>query len=153
MPRTVHIPAKPTNDNEHLELIARILFIIGFKYSIVEARWPQIKTAFHDFDIEWVRDAKVTTLVKAEGMIKNKVKIQRIIDNANECENLIHEYGSMAIWVAEISARHHTNPLHHPSLEEECQRRFTGIGKTTRVWVAYVFHEGKDAPETRVIEE
>jgi len=149
---TVHIPAKPTNDNEHLELIARILFIIGFKYSIVEARWPQIKAAFHDFDIRWVRDAKVEDLVKAEGMIKNKAKIQRIIDNANECENLVHEYGGMAQWVAEVSARQHTDPMNQPSLEEECKRRFKGIGETTKVWVAYVFHEGKDEPEVKEIE-
>lgn len=148
----VHIPAKPKDNKGHLELIARIIFVIGFKYSIVEARWPQIKKAFHDFDVDWVDEASVDELVAAEGMIKNRMKIQRIIDNAHECNAIIHDFGSMAIWVATIAARHHTNPLHHPSLQEECKRRFKGIGDTTKEWVAYVFHEGKEEDEVREIE-
>ena len=152
MPKTYTIPPKPKDDNGHLELLARIIFIIGFRHSIVEARWPHIKKAFHDFDIKWVQHATTEKLVKAEGMIRNRPKIQRIIDNANECANIISEFGGMAQWVAEVAARHHTDPMNHPSLEEECQRRFIGIGKTTKVWVAYVFHEGKEKQEIREYE-
>ena len=75
----MHIPPQPKNDKEFLELLGRIIFVIGFRWSIVNDRWPKIKKAFHNFDVDWVKNAKMEELVEADGMIKNKKKIQLII--------------------------------------------------------------------------
>ena len=41
---------KPKNDNEFLEDLAMIIFVSGFRYSLVEERWPLIKKAFYNFN-------------------------------------------------------------------------------------------------------
>jgi len=150
--RTYRVPAKPKNDDEHLQLIARILFVMGFKYEIVEQRWPKIKKAFKNFSIEKIRKMKVEDIVDAEGMIRNKIKIQRVIDNANECHAIIKEYGSMQNWVKTIVKANKNDIIFKPTLADEAKRRFIGIGNTTKEWIAYVFAEGKSKPEMKTVE-
>jgi len=152
MPKTYTIPAKPKDDAGHLELIARIIFVIGFNYKVVEARWPLIKKAFKDFKPATVAKLDVEKVVKAEGMIRNTGKIERIIKNAQVCVILIKEHGSMKKWVQQVVKQHKKDPIFSQSLAEKSQELFAGIGKTTREWIAYVFAEGKAKPETRTVE-
>ena len=141
--RTYKVPPKPTTDDGHLELLAHIIFIMGFNYALVEERWPAITRAFKGFDVRKVAALSVDDILGKPGMINNRAKIQRIIDNAQACEALIRENGSMAAWVEMVVREHEESPLFTPSLEEECQNQFHGIGATTREWVAYVFRDGK----------
>jgi len=150
--RTYTIPAKPKKDDEHLELIARIIFIIGFRYDIVEQRWPQIKKAFHNFNIAWVAKATPEKILHKPGVINNKRKIVTIIENAQECVKIIKEHGSMAAWAKNTFQQNKKDPIFSTSLADECQQRFKGIGETTKNWLSYVFAEGKSKPETRVVE-
>lgn len=150
---TYTIPAKPKTDDGHLELIAKIVFVIGFNYKVVEQRWPQIRKAFHGFDIKKVARASEDKILSQPGMIRNRRKVQAIIRNAQECERIVKEHGSMREWVGVTGEAHRRDPLFSPSFAEECERRFTGIGKTTREWVAYVFAKGKSRPEKRVVRE
>lgn len=143
------IPAKPKTDDEHLELLAKIVFVIGFNYDLVEERWPKIRNAFKGFSIPVVREMSPDALMDADGMIRNWRKIGMVIENAKECDRLVEEQGGMQDWVASIVHSNEEDPIFSPTLAEECQRRFKGIGETTRDWVAYVFAEGKDEPEVR----
>ena len=53
----VHIPPKPKNDAEFLEVMSKIIFISGFRWDIVNSRWPKIRKAFHNFNIgKWVKE-------------------------------------------------------------------------------------------------
>jgi len=146
--RTYIVPAKPKTDDGHLELIAKIIFIMGFNWNLVEERWPQIRKAFKGFAIRKVAMMNPEQLLKAPGIIKNRRKIERIIANARACARILDEYGSMQAWVKAVAKIHKESPLFNLSLEEECQQRFAGIGETTREWVAYVFLEGKRHQET-----
>ncbi len=148
MPERLYtIPARPKNDEEHLELIARILFVTGFRYDIVEQRWPKIRRAFENFSIGSVTRMNVDRLKEADGMIRNGQKIQRIIDNAGVCRDLVRAYGSMRRWVASVVDENRNDVIFRPTLREECQRLFTGIGETTSAWLAHVYAEGKPTPE------
>jgi len=129
---------KPKNDDEFLKHIAKIIFVAGFRYSIVEERWPLIKKAFHDFSVERLSkfDEKgVDKLMKAKGMIKNKGKIEAIIENAKKCKKLQGEYGSVLKWIGNLKKNYKKNPLFNPSLEESF-KTFDRIGKVTSGWLA-----------------
>ena len=43
---------KPKNDNEFLEQISFIRFVSGFRYSVVDSRWPRIRKAFSNFSVK-----------------------------------------------------------------------------------------------------
>lgn len=132
-----YIPPKPKSDKEFLSVLSWIIFISGFNYRLVEERWPKIKRAFHSFDIKKLAGGKAEDYLDKPGMIRNKGKIQAILDNATICKELAKEHGSVMAWVRSVERRHKKEPLFNPSTQEAMQR-FRRIGKTTSRWIAYV---------------
>jgi len=129
---------KPKNDDEFLGQVAKIIFVAGFRYSIVEERWPLIKKAFHNFSIKKLsgyNEKNIKKLLKAKGMIKNVGKINAIIENAKKCKKLQKEHGSVLKWIDKLKKDYKKDPLFNASLEEsfiELHR----IGKMTSGWLA-----------------
>lgn len=129
---------KPKNDNEFLAQVSEIIFIAGFNYSVVKKRWPLMKKAFLNFNINKLskfNEKNIDKLMKAEGMIRNRGKIQSIIDNAIICLKLREDYGSVLKWTVKLKKNYKKDPLFNHSLEESftCFKR---IGKTTSGWLA-----------------
>ena len=138
----VHIHPKPKNDAEFLEVMSEIIFISGFRWDIVHSRWPKIRKAFHNFDISKVADENPESLMKKEGMIKNKSKINAIIENAKMCREIINKNVSIMKWIKEIQSKNKKNPLFNPTVREE-MKKFVKIGETTSRWLAYVVTRDK----------
>jgi 3-methyladenine DNA glycosylase Tag len=138
----VHIPPKPKNDAEFLEVMARIVFVSGFRWDLVNSRWPKIRKAFHNFNIKKVADERLENILKKDGMIKNKAKINAIIENAEICQDVMKKYGSINNWVKTIQKNNKKEPLFNPTIREE-MRRFVKIGHTTSRWLAYVVTRDK----------
>jgi DNA-3-methyladenine glycosylase I len=127
---------KPKNDDEFLSDIAFIIFASGFRFSIVKERFPLIKKAFYNFNIEKLsKEKNIEKIMKADGMIKNKGKIEAIIENAKMCSQLKKDYCSVLKWIGALKKQHKKDPLLNPSLNEAFQR-FKRIGKTTSGWLA-----------------
>ena len=129
---------KPKNDDEFLGHVAKIIFVAGFRYSIVEERWPLIKKAFYNFNIyklSKLNEKQINNIMKAKGMIKNIGKIEAIIENAKKCKKLQAEHGSVLKWIDSLKKDYKKNPLFNPSLEESF-RIFNRIGKVTSGWLA-----------------
>ena len=101
----VHIHPKPKNDAEFLEVMSEIIFISGFRWGIVNSRWPKIKKAFHNFDVNKVANENPENLMKKEGIIKNNSKINAIIENAKLCREIIKNNGSTMKWIKEIQLK------------------------------------------------
>ena len=138
----VHIHPKPKNDSEFLEVMAEIIFISGFRWDLVHSRWPKIEKAFHDFNINKVADENVESLLKKDGMIKNKSKICAIIENAKICQEIIKKHASINNWVKSIQKNNKKEPLFNPTVRDE-MKKFVKIGKTTSRWLAYVVTRDK----------
>ena len=138
-----HIPTKPKSDREFFEILSNIIFVAGFRYSVVQQRWPKIMKAFQNFNIEKVAKLKVEDLVKTEGMIKNKPKIEAIIENAKICQNIIKEHKGVMKYADKLYKTYKKDPLFNPSVQEDFQR-FHRIGKTTSRWIAYVVTREKN---------
>lgn len=128
---------KPKSDNEFLEQLAFIRFVSGFRYSVVEDRWPKIRKAFGNFSVKKLAVATTTDVNKilnSKGMIKNIHKTNDIIENARICRNIAAEHGSVLKWIDEVKKNYKKEPLLSPSLRESF-RRFKGIGETTSGWL------------------
>ena len=138
----VNIPRKPKNDAEFLEVMAKIIFISGFRWDLVHSRWPKIRKAFHNFDVKKVANERLDNLLKKDGIIKNKAKISAIIENAKICNDIIKKYGSIKKWVKSIQQKNKKEPLFNPTVREEF-RKFVKIGNTTSRWLAYVVTRDK----------
>ena len=138
----VHIPPKPKTDVEFLEVMSKIIFISGFRWDLVNSRWPKIKKAFHNFDINKVANENLNNLIKKDGMIKNKSKITAIIENSKTCKDMIKKHGSINKWINEIEMKNKRDPLFNPTVREE-MKKFVKIGNTTSRWLAYVVTRDK----------
>jgi len=138
----VHIHPKPKNDAEFLEVMAEIIFIAGFRWDLVHSRWPKIRKAFHNFDIDKVANENLENSIKKEGMIKNRSKINAIIENAKICQEIIKKHKSISNWVKAIQKNNKKEPLFNPTVREE-MRKFSKIGRTTSRWLAYVVTRDK----------
>jgi 3-methyladenine DNA glycosylase Tag len=137
---------KPKNDDEFLGQLAFIRFVSGFRYSVVEARWPAITKAFWNFRVNKLAAATlkdVDGLMNAKGMIKNRKKIEDVIGNAIICRKIAEEHGSVLKWIAAVKTQHASDPLLSPSLGEEF-RRFKGIGEMTSGWLEGLHMAKKD---------
>jgi 3-methyladenine DNA glycosylase Tag len=129
---------KPKNDDEFLAHVAKIIFVAGFRYSIVEERWPLIRKAFDNFNINKIskyNEKNVKKLLKSKGMIKNIGKIEAIIENAKKCKELQKKHGSVLKWIDNLKRSYKKDPLFNPSLEESFMS-FNRIGKMTSGWLA-----------------
>ena len=132
-----HIPPKPKNDKEFLEVMSRIVFISGFNWRVVDKRWPKIKKAFHNFNVNKVAAETPENVIAKEGMIKNSSKIIAIIENAKLCKEIIKKHKSINNWIKEIQKNNKKEPLFTPTVREE-MKRFHKIGHMTSRWMAYV---------------
>ncbi|MBI2657225.1 DNA-3-methyladenine glycosylase I [Candidatus Woesearchaeota archaeon] len=137
-----HIHPKPKNDAEFLEVMAEIIFISGFRWELVHSRWPRIRKAFHNFDIDKVANESLENLTRKEGMIKNKPKIKAIIENAKMCRDIIKKHKSTSDWIKAIQKNNRKDPLFNPTVREE-MRKFAKIGHKTSRWMAYVVTRDK----------
>ncbi|MBL7055509.1 DNA-3-methyladenine glycosylase I [Candidatus Woesearchaeota archaeon] len=137
---------KPKNDNEFLSGIGFIIFASGFRFSIVQSKFSLIKKAFSNFNIEKLsrfKEKEIDKLMKAEGMIKNRGKIESIIENAKICAEIRKEHGSVLKWIAKTKKIFNKDPMFNPSLDEAFQR-FKRIGPITSGWMSKLHNSKKE---------
>jgi 3-methyladenine DNA glycosylase Tag len=75
--------------------MARVMFQAGISWRVVDAKWPGIRAAFHDFDVQRVakfREADIDRLMGDTRVIRNRRKLEAIRENAREMLALDTEY-------------------------------------------------------------
>ena len=99
-----------TDDHRLFEKICLEGFQAGLSWLTILRKRPQFRNAFADFDIDRVarfsaRD--VARLLKDEGIVRHRGKIESAINNAKQAEALRDEFGSLAayFWSWEPDAR------------------------------------------------
>jgi len=116
----------PIEDDNHL--FERLMLEInqaGLSWSTILIKQENFKKAFHNFDIKRVASYDETDrqrLLNDAGIIRNRLKIDAAIQNANSILSLQEEYGSFKNWLDK----------HHPLTLQEWTKlfkqtfRFTG---------------------------
>jgi DNA-3-methyladenine glycosylase I len=99
-----------TDDHRLFEKICLEGFQAGLSWLTILRKRPQFRNAFADFDIDRVarfsaRD--VARLLKDEGIVRHRGKIESAINNAKQAQALRDEFGSLAayFWSWEPDAR------------------------------------------------
>ena len=88
---------RPSTDEAYFENMCRVIFQAGLNWRVIDNKWPSIKKAFSNFDIEKVAcftDSDVERLMKDSGIIRNKGKIKAIIQNAQNVKAIEKQHGS-----------------------------------------------------------
>jgi DNA-3-methyladenine glycosylase I len=88
---------RPSNDNVYFENMCRVIFQAGLNWQVIDGKWATTKEAFVNFDVKKVAcftDEDVQRLLKDPGIVRNKSKIQAIVQNAQNFVALEKRYGS-----------------------------------------------------------
>jgi DNA-3-methyladenine glycosylase I len=88
---------EPRGLDDYLEVITKAVFQSGMSWRVVEAKWDGFRTAFHDFDPEWVAALSppdVDRLAADTSIIRNRRKIEATVHNAEEMLELERQHGT-----------------------------------------------------------
>ncbi len=80
-------PPPPKDLSGYLDALARVMFQTGISWRVVDTKWPGIRAAFHDFDVQRVakfREADIDRLMGDTRVIRNRRKLEAIRENARE---------------------------------------------------------------------
>ena len=91
-------------DDRILAAMAERIFSAGFRWSVVEQKWPEIEAAFDGFDVATVAayDAeRLAALRQDRRIIRHPGKIRAIVENATAMADHAASGGSVAGWIAE----------------------------------------------------
>ena len=96
---------RPSNDEAYFENMCRVIFQAGLNWQVIDKKWPTIKEAFLNFNIQKVAcftDEDVECLLKDSGIIRNRGKIKAIIRNAQTFTAIEKQYGSFQKYLDSI---------------------------------------------------
>ncbi len=100
-------PAKPSSLAGYLEALSRPVFSTGMSWQVVEAKWSDIRAAFHDFDppkVAAMTPADVERLVDDPRVIRNRKKIEATIQNSERLIELDREHGGFARYLDSLGS-------------------------------------------------
>jgi DNA-3-methyladenine glycosylase I len=88
---------RPITDEAYFENMCRVIFQAGLNWQVIDNKWPSIKKAFLNFEIKKIARFTVTDverLMNDTGIIRNRGKIQAIVQNAQNFKTIEKQYGS-----------------------------------------------------------
>ena len=98
---------KPSSLAGYLEALSRPIFSTGMSWKVVEAKWDGIREAFDEFDPERVAALTpddVDRLVGDTRIIRNRKKIEAMIDNASRMIELDREHGGFERYLGSLGS-------------------------------------------------
>jgi 3-methyladenine DNA glycosylase Tag len=99
-----HAPKQITakTPGDYLEAMSRPVFQTGMSWRVVDSKWPGIREAFKAFDVDKVArmgEREIDKLVQDTRVIRNRRKIEAIVENANRIVELGREHGSFRTYL------------------------------------------------------
>ena len=93
----------PVSDDRRLfEKLSLEGFQSGLSWRTILAKRKNFRAAFHDFDFNKIArftDRDVDRLLKDEGIIRHRGKIEAVINNARRAQELVKREGSLAVFI------------------------------------------------------
>ena len=93
----------PVDEDRRLfEKLCLESFQSGLSWRTILAKRENFRKAFHDFDFDKVArftQRDVTRLLKDEGIVRHRGKIEAVINNAKRARELVEQEGSLAAYI------------------------------------------------------
>jgi len=137
-----HKVEQPKNDAEYLERMSHVIFVTGLNWRVLKNKWPGIKQAFKNFDIQKVAsfdELEIEELMMNPDVIHNLAKIRAIIANAREVQKITQEFGSFENFLSDL------RKAGEDVLRENIEKRFAFLGKATTA--IFLFSVGEHLPK------
>ena len=93
-----------TPDDRFLAAMTRFIFIAGFRWRVVEQKWPGFEAAFWGFDVHrcaMISDDGTDVLLGDVRIVRNGAKVASVRANAQFLKELADEHGSAARFFAD----------------------------------------------------
>jgi 3-methyladenine DNA glycosylase Tag len=134
----VHAPTQidPKSLADYLAVMTRSVFEPGLNWSVVEAKWPGITSAFAGFDpvtVAGYTPTDVERLMADPGIIRNRKKIEATIHNAGEMLNMEREHGSFKRYLGSFAS--------YDATVADMRARFKFLGESGAYHFLYVVKE------------
>ncbi len=122
------------DDTTLFEVMSLQVFQAGLTWKMVLDKRDGFRRAFADWQIENVADMgpqHVESLLLDDAIIRNRLKIEAIIENARRVEDLRGEHGSFCKWFYDVLPGQE-----YPALQRELRGRFKFMGpEISRMWL------------------
>ncbi|WP_428263686.1 DNA-3-methyladenine glycosylase I [Haliangium sp.] len=93
----------PVGDDRRLfEKISLEAFQSGLSWRTILAKRDNFRAAFHDFDVDRIArftERDIARLLQDEGIVRNRGKIEAVINNARRVRELVDREGSLAAFI------------------------------------------------------
>jgi DNA-3-methyladenine glycosylase I len=93
----------PVSDDRRLfEKLCLEGFQSGLSWRTILAKRENFRAAFHDFDVERIArftQRDIERLLKDEGIVRHRGKIEAVVNNARRAQELVEQEGSLAAFV------------------------------------------------------
>jgi DNA-3-methyladenine glycosylase I len=113
------------DDNELFERLVLEINQAGLSWNTILVKQQNFKNAFHRFEVSKVAsygDEEITRLLNDAGIIRNRLKVNAAIHNANVIIGLQKEHGSFRNWLDQ----HHPKTLPEWTILFRKTFKFTG---------------------------
>ncbi len=106
-----------------------MIFQAGLNWSVIDKKWPTTRKAFANFSLDKVarfKETDVERLMKDEGIVRNRGKVQAIIQNALTFEEIRKQCGSFQKYLDSLDKSNN-----YASVVKELSSRFKWLGPSS----------------------
>jgi DNA-3-methyladenine glycosylase I len=138
-PEWWYIGKRPASNDVYFENMCRIILQAGLNWAVIEKKWPTIKAAFANFSVDKVacfNDADLERLMKDEGVIRNRGKIQALILNARQFQEICKQFGSFQKYLDSLDKSNN-----YENVVKELSSKFKWLGPSSATM--YLFTVGE----------
>ena len=129
----------PATDDGYFENMCRIIFQAGLNWSVIDKKWPTTRKAFANFSIAKVaqfNDDDLERLLKDPGIVRNRGKLQAIILNARQFQEICKQYGSFQKYLESLDkSNNYANAI------KEISSKFKWLGPSSATIFLYTVGE------------
>jgi DNA-3-methyladenine glycosylase I len=125
----------PRSDQDYFALLARAVFSAGLGPKVVESRWRGMVDAFHGFDpheVAKMGETDVSRLLSDPTVIRNRRKIEAVIQNAAIFGEKVAAYSSFHAYLGDLGAWEDLD-----AAAEELTSTFTHLGRTSALFFLF----------------
>jgi DNA-3-methyladenine glycosylase I len=119
----------PFNDDDYFENMCRIIFQAGLNWSVIDKKWPTTRKAFANFSVSKVSrfsNENIKGLMQNEGVVRNKGKIQAIVQNAKQFIKISETHGSFRKYLDSLDKSEN-----YANVVKELSDRFKWLGHSS----------------------